>query len=253
MAQDITLMGASYEDVPVVELPKTGGGTARFADASVTTATASDVASGKVFVASDGTVTTGTSSGGSVNVSDYMDVSTTGMDVVYEATNLTFDGSNYVDTNVALFSEDNIGKDFKVILYGLYADNNLGTDSKTQRCILGALYEVEPWPGILVRASPGVGCLAIAHGYKYAAMMIQRTNGVISADWLLNDVVYKRLSNTGSSQTANCAVGALGDMRRCTTAHDTTLTLGCEKQADGTPFRFCGGTIERVVIAMASE
>ena len=64
MAKNITLMGASYTDVPAVVLPQTGGGTARFDDASVTTATASDVASGKVFLASDGTITTGTSSGG---------------------------------------------------------------------------------------------------------------------------------------------------------------------------------------------
>lgn len=32
MAQNITLMGASYSDVPAVELPKTGGGTATFID-----------------------------------------------------------------------------------------------------------------------------------------------------------------------------------------------------------------------------
>ena len=64
MAKNITLMGASYSDVPAVNLPQTGGGTARFDDVSVTTATASDVAQGKVFVASDGTVTTGTASGG---------------------------------------------------------------------------------------------------------------------------------------------------------------------------------------------
>ncbi|MBR2683854.1 MAG: hypothetical protein IKE22_11385 [Atopobiaceae bacterium] len=64
MAQNITLMGASYSAVPAVVLPKTGGGTARFDDASVTTATASDVASGKLFLAADGTITTGTSSGG---------------------------------------------------------------------------------------------------------------------------------------------------------------------------------------------
>lgn len=64
MAQNITLMGASYSSVPAVTLPKTGGGTARFDDASVTTATASDVASGKIFLASNGTITTGTASGG---------------------------------------------------------------------------------------------------------------------------------------------------------------------------------------------
>lgn len=65
MAQNVTIMGASYSNVPAVTLPKTGGGTARFDDASVTTATASDVAQGKIFLASNGTITTGTASGGS--------------------------------------------------------------------------------------------------------------------------------------------------------------------------------------------
>lgn len=32
MAQNITLMGANYSDVPAVTLPKTGGGTATFVD-----------------------------------------------------------------------------------------------------------------------------------------------------------------------------------------------------------------------------
>lgn len=70
MAQNITLWGASYSNVPAVNLPKTGGGTARFDDCSVVTASASDVASGKIFVASDGTVTTGTNSGGGGGSSD---------------------------------------------------------------------------------------------------------------------------------------------------------------------------------------
>ena len=64
MAKNISLMGASYSDVPAVVLPQTGGGTARFDDASVTTAVAADVAQGKVFLASDGTITTGTGTGG---------------------------------------------------------------------------------------------------------------------------------------------------------------------------------------------
>jgi len=65
MAQNISFMGASYADVPAVTLPKTGGGTAKFTDASIVTATPSDVASGKVFVDSNGETQTGTASGGS--------------------------------------------------------------------------------------------------------------------------------------------------------------------------------------------
>lgn len=64
MAQNITLMGASYSNVPAVNLPKTGGGTASFTDVTDTTATASDVASGKYFYTSSGVKTQGTNSGG---------------------------------------------------------------------------------------------------------------------------------------------------------------------------------------------
>ena len=64
MAQDITLMGASFSAVPAVTLPKTGGGTASFTDVTDTTAAAADVASGKYFYTAAGVRTQGTSSGG---------------------------------------------------------------------------------------------------------------------------------------------------------------------------------------------
>ncbi len=54
MSQTISMWGATYYLVPYVYLPKSGGGTAKFTDASITTASAADVASGKVFVQSDG-------------------------------------------------------------------------------------------------------------------------------------------------------------------------------------------------------
>jgi len=60
MAQNITIAGASYADVPSIEVPKTGGGTAVFADPSETTAGTGDVASGKKFLDSSGVLRTGT-------------------------------------------------------------------------------------------------------------------------------------------------------------------------------------------------
>lgn len=47
MAQNITLLGATYSDVPAVNLPKTGGGTALFTDTSDANATASQILNGK--------------------------------------------------------------------------------------------------------------------------------------------------------------------------------------------------------------
>lgn len=64
MSKNVTLMGASYSDVPSVILPRTGGGNAQFFDVSDTTAAAADVATGKYFYTSAGVRTQGTSSGG---------------------------------------------------------------------------------------------------------------------------------------------------------------------------------------------
>lgn len=65
MAQNITLMGASYSNVPSVRLPKTGGGTATFDDTTISSnaAAASDIASGKLAYV-NGSLITGTASGG---------------------------------------------------------------------------------------------------------------------------------------------------------------------------------------------
>lgn len=69
MAQNITLLGATYNDVPSVELPKSGGGTASFTDVTDTTAAAEDVASGKYFYTAAGVRTAGTGSGGGGDIS----------------------------------------------------------------------------------------------------------------------------------------------------------------------------------------
>ena len=63
MAQNITLLGASYSDVPAVLLPKTGGGTAQFDDTSDANATAADITSGKTAWVNHVKLT-GTNSGG---------------------------------------------------------------------------------------------------------------------------------------------------------------------------------------------
>ena len=99
MAQNITLMGASYSAVPAVTLPKTGGGTARFTDVTDTTAIASDVAQGKYFFAANGTLTAGTASGGTSLPTFAMTISSLG-----QVTSITCDMS-YAEC-AALLADD---------------------------------------------------------------------------------------------------------------------------------------------------
>ena len=64
MAQSVNLWGAVYSNVPALTVPKSPSGTATFTDVTDTTATASDVASGKYFYTASGVKTQGTASGG---------------------------------------------------------------------------------------------------------------------------------------------------------------------------------------------
>lgn len=64
MSKNITLFGQDFSNVPALNVPLQGGGTAKFTEISDTDAVASDVASGKYFYTADGTKTEGTASGG---------------------------------------------------------------------------------------------------------------------------------------------------------------------------------------------
>ena len=68
MAQQVKIAGALFNDVPYIQCPDVNDVYHPFVDPSVTTAAASDVAQGKQFIAADGTLTTGTASGGGTSI-----------------------------------------------------------------------------------------------------------------------------------------------------------------------------------------
>ena len=59
MAQNVVINGVTYQNVPSINTPKSGGGTASFFDISDTTAVAADVLASKTFYKADGTKVTG--------------------------------------------------------------------------------------------------------------------------------------------------------------------------------------------------
>ena len=67
MAQNVIINGVTYQNVPEVDIPKSGGGTAKFYDASQTDAAASHVLDGKVFVGASGQDTGSMTNNGSTS------------------------------------------------------------------------------------------------------------------------------------------------------------------------------------------
>lgn len=67
----VVINGVTYASVPEVDIPKSGGGTAKFYDASQADVAAADVLSGKVFVGASGedtgTMTNNGSTGGDIS------------------------------------------------------------------------------------------------------------------------------------------------------------------------------------------
>lgn len=57
MAQNVVINGVTYQSVPEVDIPKSGGGTAKFYDTAGATAEAADVLSGVTVYGANGAIT----------------------------------------------------------------------------------------------------------------------------------------------------------------------------------------------------
>lgn len=57
MAQNVIINGVTYSDVPEVDIPKSGGGTAKFFDTADATADASEILTGNIAYGANGAIT----------------------------------------------------------------------------------------------------------------------------------------------------------------------------------------------------
>lgn len=67
MAQNVVINGVTYQSVPEVDIPKSGGGTAKFYDTAGATAGAADVLTGKTAYGASGEVQGSMPSNGSTS------------------------------------------------------------------------------------------------------------------------------------------------------------------------------------------
>lgn len=135
MAQNITLLGASYSAVPAVMLPKTGGGTAQFDDTTDANAIASDIASGKTAYV-NGVKLTGTSSGGGGGVGTLLTtysmgtISTSSTQAADTGKSISVSGVNNYDLLIVETSVDTVTNNRHTATVGLIfltASSTVGT------------------------------------------------------------------------------------------------------------------------------
>lgn len=67
MAQNVVINGVTYNDVPEVDIPKSGGGTAKFYDTASADAAAGDILTGKTAYGSSGSVSGSMANNGSTS------------------------------------------------------------------------------------------------------------------------------------------------------------------------------------------
>lgn len=67
MAQNVIINGVTYSNVPEVDIPKSGGGTAKFYDTASASAAAADILTGKTAYGASGSVSGSMPSNGSTS------------------------------------------------------------------------------------------------------------------------------------------------------------------------------------------
>lgn len=67
MAQNVIINGVTYANVPEVDIPKSGGGTAKFYDTAGATASAGDILTGKTAYGASGSVSGSMANNGSTS------------------------------------------------------------------------------------------------------------------------------------------------------------------------------------------
>lgn len=155
--------------------------------------------------------------------------------IAYEAWNLVFDGTNYIDTGIKLFSAENVNRDFEIIL-------NISYDGIATGTFMNAMLEKSPYPGMVARTPSNlttleimVGNVAILRSYFKA--------------WVDKDVYIHRVNNVFSAWLDGDSAGTTATE---TKTHDVPVTIGAGLNGSLQPWRYWAGTINHIKIEWLS-
>lgn len=159
------------------------------------------------------------------------------LDAYYEKKGeVVFDGTNYIDTGIYLFSEANVNKDFE-ISFDIVARNTTGG----QATLLNTMDESGgPYPGFVYRIESGDRLIVNSNGSEnntitnpsnnVSKVKIKRTDGKI----------YLNINDTTDQMVL--------DMKNLARTFDVPVTFGSSLNGSGAPQRFFKGTLANLEI-----
>ena len=156
--------------------------------------------------------------------------------------NIVFDGTNYINTGIKLFDEQNINKDFKIEFYII----ELGNNEKQATLLNDKDEKSSPWPGIHIRIpsenSRNIEIAATGKEKKYYAYYIPK---------FPLHVELKRIDSKFYYSLNYSLYTELNNFSNIAWRFDVPLTFGCSLDGNRNPFRYFRGTISNVKVQLA--
>lgn len=149
---------------------------------------------------------------------------------------LIFDGTNYIDTGIYLFSEENINKNFEIS----FDITNIESPQASQATLINSMEEISPYPGFVIRHT---GNTTI----EFNSPSIGHKNGINTNT--LNKLLLKRYNDIYYIKMNEDNLIKLGK-QETQTIFDVPLTIGASLDSDKNPWRFFKGTLSNVKIEL---
>lgn len=158
----------------------------------------------------------------------------------YALDTYTFNGtSDYIDTGLKLFSEENINKDFEIS----FTIEEYGTNDAYATLINAMDESGSPWPGFTFRYEYNGSSLemfTVANGNGNSNKAFYGTS--------VKKIVVQRIDNVLYYQFDDGEVETFFDFTGMTTTFDAPLTIGASLDGSGTPFRYFKGTLSNMTV-----
>ncbi len=157
---------------------------------------------------------------------------------------IEFNGTNYIDTGINLFSAENINKDFDI---ELTLQQVGGNSSQATLINLKDESQNNVWPGVSYRLKSGTSSFEFTGrwpGETTVSVVDSATVPKVITISRKNGVIYYSSGTSNETKLISVPPAAL------TTGFSSNLTFGASTNSSGNPFRFFSGIVSNISVVL---